>query len=46
MQMNPDKDTRLCISLSGRPGNFGLRFHNHLYEQLGLNFYYLSLIHI
>lgn len=21
-------------------GNFGLRFHNHLYEQLGLNFYY------
>ena len=40
MQMNPDKDTRLCISLSGRPGNFGLRFHNHLYEQLGLNFYY------
>ncbi|RBL65197.1 shikimate 5-dehydrogenase, partial [Pseudomonas sp. MWU13-2625] len=25
---------------SGRPGNFGLRFHNHLYEQLGLNFYY------
>ena len=35
MQMNPDKDTRLCISLSGRPGNFGLRFHNHLYEQLG-----------
>ncbi|MEB0205787.1 shikimate 5-dehydrogenase [Pseudomonas sp. CCC3.1] len=40
MQMNPNKDTRLCISLSGRPGNFGLRFHNHLYEQLGLNFYY------
>jgi shikimate dehydrogenase len=28
------------MSLSGRPGNFGLRFHNHLYEQLGLNFYY------
>lgn len=40
MQMNPNKDTRLCISMSGRPGNFGLRFHNHLYEQLGLNFYY------
>ncbi|MGE8066625.1 shikimate 5-dehydrogenase [Pseudomonas sp. NPDC089569] len=40
MQMNPNKDTRLCMSLSGRPGNFGLRFHNHLYEQLGLNFYY------
>src|SRR3546814_58804 len=28
------------LSLSARPGNFGLRFHNHLYEQLGLNFYY------
>ncbi|MGY2262679.1 shikimate 5-dehydrogenase [Pseudomonas sp. SDO55104_S430] len=40
MQMNPDRNTQLCMSLSGRPGNFGLRFHNHLYEQLGLNFYY------
>ena len=40
MQMNPNRDTKLCMSLSGRPGNFGLRFHNHLYEQLGLNFYY------
>lgn len=40
MQMNPNKDTQLCMSLSARPGNFGLRFHNHLYEQLGLNFYY------
>lgn len=40
MQMNPNKDTQLCMSLSGRPGNFGLRFHNYLYEQLGLNFYY------
>lgn len=40
MQMHPNKDTQLCMSLSGRPGNFGLRSHNHLYEQLGLNFYY------
>ncbi|SEM69009.1 shikimate dehydrogenase [Pseudomonas sp. ok272] len=40
MLINPNKDTQLCMSLSGRPGNFGLRFHNHLYEQLGLNFYY------
>lgn len=40
MQFNHNKDTQLCMSLSGRPGNFGLRFHNHLYEQLGLNFYY------
>ncbi|WPP01614.1 shikimate 5-dehydrogenase [Pseudomonas sp. HR96] len=28
------------MSLAGRPGNFGVRFHNHLYRQLGLNFYY------
>jgi len=28
------------MSLAARPGNFGVRFHNHLYEQLGLNFYY------
>ncbi|OYD86139.1 MULTISPECIES: shikimate 5-dehydrogenase [Azospirillum] len=35
-----DKDTRLCISLSGRPSNIGTRFHNHLYEALGLNFLY------
>jgi shikimate dehydrogenase len=34
------KDTRLCISLSGRPSNIGTRFHNHLYEQLGLDFIY------
>lgn len=38
--MIPDKETLLCMSLAGRPGNFGVRFHNHLYEQLGLNFYY------
>lgn len=35
-----NKDTQLCISLSGRPGNFGTRFHNYLYEKLGLNFIY------
>jgi shikimate dehydrogenase len=35
-----DKDTRLCMSLSGRPGNFGTRFHNYLYQELGLNFLY------
>jgi shikimate dehydrogenase len=34
------RDTRLCISLSGRPGNAGSRLHNHLYEQLGLDFVY------
>jgi shikimate dehydrogenase len=34
------KDTTLCISLAGRPSNIGTRFHNHLYEQLGLDFLY------
>lgn len=35
-----NRDTRLCMSLSARPGNFGTRFHNHLYEALGLDFVY------
>ncbi|MBG6058126.1 shikimate dehydrogenase [Cryobacterium sp. MP_M5] len=35
-----NKDTRLCISLAARPSNFGTRFHNYLYEQLGLDFIY------
>lgn len=35
-----NKDTLLCMSLSGRPGNFGTAFHNSLYEQLNLNFVY------
>jgi shikimate dehydrogenase len=34
------KDTRLCISLSGRPSNLGTRFHNFLYAELGLDFVY------
>jgi shikimate dehydrogenase len=34
------KDTRLCISLAARPSNIGTRFHNHLYEQLGIDFIY------
>lgn len=36
------KDTSLCISLAGRPGNHGTRFHNALYEELGLDFVYLA----
>jgi shikimate dehydrogenase len=35
-----NKDTRLCISLAGRPSNIGTRFHNYLYDQLGLDFIY------
>lgn len=35
-----NKDTRLCISLAGRPSNIGTRFHNHLYDLLGLDYLY------
>lgn len=35
-----NKDTQLCMSLAGRPGNFGTRFHNYLYQQLELNYIY------
>ena len=35
-----NKDTRLCISLAARPSNLGTRFHNYLYEQLGIDFIY------
>jgi shikimate dehydrogenase len=34
------KDTRLCMSLSARPGNFGTRFQNRLYELLDLDYVY------
>lgn len=34
------RDTRLCMSLSARPGNFGSYFHNYLYEALGLDYVY------
>jgi len=40
METSINKDTQLCMSLSGRPGNFGTRFHNFLYRELGLNFVY------
>jgi shikimate dehydrogenase len=34
------KDTRLCISLASRPSSIGTRFHNWLYNELGLDFVY------
>jgi shikimate dehydrogenase len=40
MESSINRDTQLCMSLSGRPGNFGTRFHNYLYQELGLNFVY------
>ncbi|WP_307857483.1 shikimate 5-dehydrogenase [Paenarthrobacter sp. DKR-5] len=35
-----NKDMTLCISLAARPSNIGTRFHNYLYDQLGLNYIY------
>lgn len=35
-----NKDTTICISLAARPSNFGTRFHNYLYQALGLNCIY------
>jgi shikimate dehydrogenase len=35
-----NKDMQVCISLSARPSNIGTRFHNFLYDELGLNFLY------
>lgn len=40
MNLEISRDTLLCMSLSGRPGNFGTRFHNHLYRALGLDYVY------
>ncbi|KQB86321.1 shikimate 5-dehydrogenase [Corynebacterium lowii] len=37
-----DRDTTLCVSLAARPSNHGVRFHNWLYAQLGLNYLYKS----
>ncbi len=34
-----NRDTLLCIS-GGSPRNFGTRFHNYLYDKLGLNYLY------
>lgn len=34
------RDTTVCMSLAGRPGTFGSRFHNFLYERLGLDYVY------
>lgn len=35
-----DRDTTLCVSLAARPSNIGTRFHNYLYNALGLNYVY------
>jgi shikimate dehydrogenase len=33
-------EMQMCISIAARPSNVGTRFHNFLYEELGLNFVY------
>jgi shikimate dehydrogenase len=33
-------EMQMCISIASRPSNIGTRFHNFLYEELGLNFVY------
>ncbi|TCV95860.1 shikimate dehydrogenase [Luteibacter rhizovicinus] len=40
MSKSISRDTKLCMSLSGRPGNFGTRFHNFLYDALDLDYVY------
>ena len=37
-----NKDTKLCISISKYPSNFGTILHNYAYELLDLNFIYKS----
>lgn len=34
------RETQLCISLSGRPSNIGTKFHNYLYNEIGLDYVY------
>ncbi|WP_260928089.1 shikimate 5-dehydrogenase [Novosphingobium sp. 9] len=36
------RDTRVCMSLSARPGNAGSRLHNWLYDHYGLDYLYKS----
>jgi shikimate dehydrogenase len=40
MTLRITRDTRLCMSISARPSNTGTRFHNFLYEELGLDYVY------
>ena len=37
-----NKNTRMCLSLSARPGNFGTRFQNYLYDKLNIDYLYKS----
>jgi shikimate dehydrogenase len=41
--MYPNKDTIMCISLAGRPSNFGMTVHNAAYRALDLNYLYKAM---
>jgi shikimate dehydrogenase len=41
--MTIDENTRKCISIAGKPGTFGVKFHNAGYQILGLNYCYVAL---
>jgi shikimate dehydrogenase len=38
--MQISKDTKICISVAERPGNFGTTVHNAAYRAMGLDFIY------
>ena len=38
-----NRDTAICISLSGHPSNHGIKFHNYLYEKHGLDYLYKAM---
>jgi len=37
-----NSETKMCISLASRQGNFGNTFHNYFYKKMNLNFIYKS----
>ena len=41
--MEINKDTKICVSIASKPGNFGALVHNYCYEKFGLNYVYLPL---
>ncbi len=38
-----NKETAKCISISEKPGNFGIEFHNKGYKLIGINQVYIPL---
>lgn len=42
MAIAPSNKTALYLSLSAKPGNFGTRFHNYLFNKLNVDAYYMA----